>query len=176
MKIQKQHQVSACERSPIELNRLSSAVSNHGYRLIILLLLLLARNLDQIRPSQLEIEKFDARGEFIGDFSLSTGESYLQNTTQIIPMPHTKIELDSTEAMSGNNASSMADFSTGSSSPKRSRRGKRGGGNMGTQLVASIEMVHNALLPSKRKGSGLLRRNVRLLLLRRIRKTRHLPV
>ena len=126
MEFQKQHQVSACERSPIELNRLSSAVSNHGYRLIILLLLLLARNLDQIRTSQLEIEKFDARGDFIGDFSLSTGGNYLQNTTQIFWRPHTKLN-SNLIAMSGTIDSSMADFIT--VSPKRSRRGKRGGGD-----------------------------------------------
>ena len=128
MKFQKQHQASACERSSIELNRLSSAVSNHGYRLIILLLLLLARNLDQIRTSQLEIEKSDARGDFIGEFPLSIGGSYLQNTTQIFWRPHIKFESNPIKAMPGNNAPSM-DFSAGTVSPKRSRRGKRGGGD-----------------------------------------------
>ena len=128
MEIQKQHQASACERSSIELNRLSPALSTLGYRLIILLLLLLTRNFDQIRPSQLEIEKFDARGDLIGVFSLPTSESYLQNTTQIFRMPHTKIKSNSTKAiMSGNNPSSAAGFSAGMTSPKASRRGKRGG-------------------------------------------------
>ena len=94
---------------------------------------MLARNLDQIRPFSAEIEKIDARGELIGWFHVSTGASYLQNTTQILFMSPT-IYSNSPNTMSSKKSytlddlpSSVAGFSAGSASPKKSRRGKRGG-------------------------------------------------